>query len=190
VKISQAGNANFAALTPFTAKLVAVPVKATAPPGGVFAEPIVKKALPRTSSKTAFGSYGFDVKVTPTSIAVSPFSKGFFIGPVTATVNVSYKLAGANMVQKCVVKFGTLKKMTKAQGAFKIKNFTTKLTCAFNKDAYAYFKAGNSIQVNAVVVRDRRWPTTYLQKFGTEDRAGRIGQKIYPTKRIFDLSIG
>jgi hypothetical protein len=190
VKITQAGDANFTAIAPFTATLVAVPVKATVPPGGVITEPVITKALPRTSSKAVFGSDGFDVKVTPSTITVSPFSKGIWIGPITATVNVSYKVAGADKVQKCIVKFGVLKKLTKAQGAFKMKSFTTKLTCAFNKDAYAYFKAGNAIKVNAVVIRDRRWPTTYLTKFGTEAGASRQGEKIYPTKRIFDLSIG
>ena len=190
VKITQAGDANYSAMAPYTATLVAVPVKAPVPPGGVITEPELTKSLPRASSKAVFGSDGFDIKMTPTSVTVSPYSKGIWTGVITATVNVNYKVAGIDKVQKCVVKFGITKKMTKAQGAFKMKTFTTKLTCTLNKDAFAYYKAGNQMKINAVVIRDRRWPTTYLKVFGTEAGASRKGEKIYPTKRIFNLNIG
>ena len=63
------------------------------------------------------------------------------------------------------------------------KIFTNSASCTLNKEAFDFFKAGGVITAKAVVVRDRRWPTTYK-------RAKPNGTPIYPTTVVWDLKIG
>lgn len=70
-----------------------------------------------------------------------------------------------------------------ATGYLAPKNFTNSAACALNKDAYAYFASGASIKATAVVIRDRRWPTTYARQKPN-------GFVITPTRVLWNLSIG
>ncbi len=63
------------------------------------------------------------------------------------------------------------------------KVFTNSASCTLNPEAFAFFKAGGVISAKAVVVRDRRWPTTYK-------RAKPNGTPIYPTTVVWNLDIG
>ncbi|MEN9731479.1 MAG: hypothetical protein RL488_789, partial [Actinomycetota bacterium] len=54
--------------------------------------------------------------------------------------------------------------------------------------AFAWFKAGNAIDIKATVVRDRRWPTTFLKIVGKE--SPRKGWPLFQTKKLYKLSIG
>jgi hypothetical protein len=68
-------------------------------------------------------------------------------------------------------------------GYLDAKVFTNSASCTLNKEAFDFFKAGGVITAKAVVVRDRRWPTTYK-------RAKPNGTPIYPTTVVWDLKIG
>ncbi len=153
-------------------------------------EPGVEMGLPRTGGTAYKNGVGFNVKVTPTGVTVQPISKGLYIGPITATISIEYKKNDVTQTQMCTTSFGIAirdaKKLvvtnpaleTKAaiaditkpyrampkygpKGYLAAKNFTNSVTCALNKDAVAFFKAGGQLKANAMVFRDRRWPTTY-----------------------------
>jgi alpha-tubulin suppressor-like RCC1 family protein len=192
VQVSQAGNANYAALAPTELTLVATHVATTPPPGGVITDPEVAGSIGRNGGKAVFGSDGFDVVITSKVVTITPYGEGILIGPITATVNIPYKetVKGKQVakVQVCTTKFGITKKMTIAQGALKSKKFTTTVKCTLNAAAFAWFKAGNAIDIKATVVRDRRWPTTFLKIVGKE--SPRKGWPLFQTKKLYKLSIG
>jgi hypothetical protein len=70
-----------------------------------------------------------------------------------------------------------------ANGYLSFKTFQNSQACALNKDAYTYFANGASIHATAVVVRDRRYPTTYERRRPT-------GFVIVPKRVVWNLTIG
>lgn len=192
VSVTQAGNANYDPLPATSLTLTATHVATVAPPGGVITDPEVAGAIGKNGGKAVFGSDGFGVQITSKVVTITPYGEGILIGPITATVTIPYKeLVKGKLTPKtqvCVTKFGITKKMTLAQGALKSKKFTTTVKCTLNAAAFAWFKAGNALAVKATVVRDRRWPTTYLKVVGKE--SPRKGWPLYQTKKLYKLTIG
>ena len=139
------------------------------------------------------------------TISVKALSKGVHIGPIMADITVKYKKGGVEATQVCKqIKFGDFAKSEKPAdiaaaikkykampkyktgnkpGYFDMKKFSSTVSCVMNKDAWAWYAAGNSVKAVATVVRDRRWPTTYLKKYPN-------GQVITPTKVIWNLAVG
>jgi len=68
-------------------------------------------------------------------------------------------------------------------GYYDSKVFTNSASCKLNPEAFEFFKSGGVITAKAVVVRDRRWPTTY-------QRAKPNGSPIYPTTVVWNLAVG
>ncbi|MEY4276411.1 MAG: hypothetical protein RIS26_874, partial [Actinomycetota bacterium] len=167
----------------------------------------VSLGLPRTGGTLMKGAVGFTVKVDPKKrlITVTPISRGVHVGPITANITVKYFKAGVEQTQTCpVIKFGDFAKTESAAdiakitkkykampkyktgskpGYFDMKKFTSTVACTMNKDAWSYYSAGNSVKAVATVVRDRRWPTTYLKKYPN-------GQVITPTRVLWNLNVG
>jgi hypothetical protein len=193
ITISQDGDTNFNAITPMTVSFTARHVPPLAPVGGYVVEPDGSLAVGRTGGLAASGGEGVAVVVvTGNKISITPFSKGLYIGPITATVTIPYYVRIRNIVQPvktqtCVIKFGILKKYKAGDpNAFKTKNFPNTKACLLNKDALAYFSEGNRLLPTIVVKRDRRWPTTYLAKSGSNGK----GAKIWPRIKTWHLTIG
>jgi hypothetical protein len=192
VTISQPGDANFNAITPLTVQFTARHVPPQAPVGGFIVEPDGSLAVGRTGGLAASGGEGVAVVVvTGSKITITPFSKGVYIGPITATVTVPYYVRVRNVAtlkqQICTIKFGILKKFKPGDpNAFKLKDFPNTKSCVLNKEALAYFAEGNRLLPTIVVKRDRRWPTTYLAKSGGDGK----GAKIWPRAKTWHLTIG
>lgn len=182
------------------------------PVGGVTTEPAVSASLPRTGGSVNKGGIKFNVGITSKTFIVKPESKGLYIGPIKADIEVTYKVNGQNLTQLCSTNFGIVAKDTKgkpiydmlfetpasvkgviapylkmpkwgAKGYLAAKTFTNSASCTLNKEAFAYFKAGGVISAKATVFRDRRWPTTYK-------RQKPQGTPIYPTNVVWNLEIG
>jgi hypothetical protein len=155
-------------------------------------EPDGSLAVSRTGGLAASGSDGVAVVVVSGSkISITPFSKGMYIGPITAKVTIPYYVRIKNVAtlktQICTIKWGILKKMKASDPtAFKVKKFPNKIACVANKDVVAYFKEGNRLMPTIVVKRDRKWPTTYLGKEGSNGK----GPKIWPRVKTWHLTIG
>jgi hypothetical protein len=192
VKIGHDGDANFGAIEPRIFEFGARHLPPLAPVGGWIREPDGALAVGRTGGLAASGGDGVAVVVVSgNKITITPFSKGMYIGPITATVTIPYYVPVKNVMtlkkQVCTVKWGVLKKMKGSDPtAFKVKKFGNKKFCSANKDAVAYFAQGNRLLPTIVVKRDRRWPTTYLSKMGSNGK----GQKIYPAVKTWHLTIG
>jgi alpha-tubulin suppressor-like RCC1 family protein len=192
VTISQDGDANFNAITPQVVQFTARHVPPQPPVGGYIVEPDGSLAVGRTGGLAASGGEGVAVVVvTGSKITITPFSKGLYIGPITATVTIPYYVRIKNIAtlkqQVCTIKFGILKKYKLGDPkAFTQKNFPNKKSCLLNKDAMAYFSEGNRLLPTIVVKRDRRWPTTYLAKTGSNGK----GAKIWPRIKTWHLTIG
>ncbi|MEY4554547.1 MAG: hypothetical protein RL197_974 [Actinomycetota bacterium] len=192
VKISHDGDANFGPIEPRIFEFGARHLPPLAPVGGWIREPDGALAVGRTGGLAASGGDGVAVVVVSgNKITVTPFSKGMYIGPITATITIPYYVPVKNVMtlkkQVCTVKWGVLKKMKGSDPtAFKVKKFGNKKYCAANKDAVNYFAQGNRLLPTIVVKRDRRWPTTYLSKMGSNGK----GQKIYPAVKTWHLTIG
>jgi hypothetical protein len=183
-----------------------------APAGGTVKEPAVSAALPRTGGTVSKGGVTFAVSVTSKTFIVKPQSKGLYTGPIRADIQVSYLVDGETKFQTCTTTFGISAKDSKGKiitdkaketkasikavtakylkmpkwgkkGYLAPKTFTNSASCTLNKEAFAYFKAGGSITAKAIVLRDRRWPTTYA-------RQKPQGTPIYPTRVEWDLEIG
>jgi hypothetical protein len=89
-----------------------------------------------------------------------------------------------NKIQLCTIKFGLLKPFKK-NDPLAWKNRITKpsVPCTLNADAFAYYKAGNSVKLTTVVTRDRRWPTTNLNHVG-DDGKGKLIPKIISNWKV------
>lgn len=190
VAISHAGNSNYGPVVTQYLDLAVAHVTPSAPSDDDNVEPGVSMGLPRTGGTAYKGGVGFNVKVTPTGVTVQPISKGLYIGPITANISIEYKVNNVVQTQTCTTSFGIALKdksgkvitnpaletkgaiyaITKPyrampkggpKGYLAGKSFTNSVTCALNKDAVAFFKAGGQLKANAEVIRDRRWPTTY-----------------------------
>jgi len=175
-------------------------------------EPPVSVGLPRTGGSVMKGGNGFSVKVTPTGVTVQPKSVGKWIGPITADIKIEYRKNGETLTQSCFTAFGIAIKDSKGKivtnpaletkaaiaavtkvyrampkngpkGYLAPKVFSNSITCNLNKDAVAFFKAGGQIKATAVVIRDRRWPTTYKRQKLT-------GEAITPTIVNWNLKVG
>ncbi|MEY4275877.1 MAG: endoglucanase-related protein glucosyl hydrolase family 9 protein, partial [Actinomycetota bacterium] len=192
VTIGQAGDSNFNAIPTQTIHLTARHVPPQPPVGGYIVEPDGSLAVSRTGGLAAAGSDGVAVVVvTGSKITITPFSKGMYIGPITATVTIPYYVRIKNVAtlktQVCTIKWGILKKMKATDPtAFKVKQFKNTKSCAANKDVISYFKEGNRLMPTIVVKRDRKWPTTYLGKEGSNGK----GPKIWPRVKTWHLTIG
>lgn len=212
VAISHPGNTNYGSVATQFLDLVVTHVTPSAPNDDNNVEPGVSMGLPRTGGTVSKGGVGFTVKVTPTGVTVQPISSGLYIGPITAKISIEYKVGTAVQTQACSTSFGIAirdaKKNvvtnpaleTKAaiaaitapyrampkggpKGYLASKKFTNSVTCALNKDAIAFFKAGGQLKANAEVLRDRRWPTTYKA-------AKPNGEKIAPRTVNWVLKVG
>ena len=190
VAISHPGDANYGPVVTEFLDLVADKVEPAAPSDDDNVEPGVSMGLPRTGGTAYKGGVGFTVKVTPTGVTVQPISRGLYIGPITANITIEYKVNNQTQSQFCTTSFGiairdakknvitnpaletraAIDAITKPyrampkggpKGYLAGKSFTNSVTCALNKDAVAFFKAGGQLKANAEVIRDRRWPTTY-----------------------------
>ena len=192
IKIYHDGDANFGAIVPQIVEFGGRHLPPLAPVGGWIHEPDGALAVGRTGGLAASGGDGVAVVVvTGNKISITPFSKGMYIGPITATITIPYYVPVKNVMtlknQVCTVKWGVLKKMKPSDPtAFKVKKFDNKKFCSANKDAVAYFVSGHRLLPTIVVKRDRRWPTTYLGKMGSNGK----GMKIYPAVKIWHLTIG
>jgi hypothetical protein len=213
IGISHPGNAGYLPLAEEVVSVtVPTDDVEVAPAGGVVREAGVIAALPRSGGTVSKGGVTFAVGITSKTFIVKPQSKGLYTGPITADIQVSYMANGETKIQTCSTTFGIAAKNTKgkiitvksqetkasisavtakyrkmpkwgAKGYLAPKTFTNSASCTLNKEAFAYFKAGGSITAKAIVVRDRRWPTTYA-------RQKPQGTPIYPTRVEWDLEIG
>jgi hypothetical protein len=192
VSITQPGNANYQALPAQTITLTATHVVSKPPAGGVLTEPEVSGSLGRNGGKANFGGSGFGVKVTPTSVSITPFSTGILIGKKTVTLTIPYKVLVKGVLvtksQKCTTIYGTNTKIPASKGGMKGKTFTATVSCKLSADAFKWFKAGNPIKFTAKVVSDRRWPTTGLKIVGKE--SVKVGKPLYTTSKTYKLQIG
>jgi hypothetical protein len=192
IKISQAGDANFYAIEPRVVRFGGTHVAPLPPVGGYVREPDGSLAVGRTGGLAASGNEGVAVViVTGSKIAITPFSRGIYTGPITATVTIPYYIRVKNVLtykeQLCTIKFGILKKLKASDpNAFKVKDFKNTKACTANKDAIAWFKTGARLIPTIVVKRDRKWPTTYLAKSGSNGK----GAKIWPRIKTWHLTIG
>jgi alpha-tubulin suppressor-like RCC1 family protein len=192
IKISQAGDANFYAIEPRVVRFGGTHVPPLPPVGGYVREPDGSLAVGRTGGLAASGNEGVAVViVTGSKIAITPFSRGIYTGPITATVTIPYYIRVKNVLtykeQLCTIKFGILKKLKPSDpNAFKVKDFKNTKACTANKDAIAWFKTGARLIPTIVVKRDRKWPTTYLAKSGSTGK----GAKIWPRIKTWHLTIG
>ena len=129
------------------------------------------------------------ITITTTKITVlGPVSSGTFIGPVIAVTKIPYTVTvkgkKVNKTQICSITFG-LQKPFKKTDPLAWRNRITKpsVPCTLNAEAYAYYKAGNSVKLTTVVTRDRRWPTTNLNRVG-DDGKGKPISKIVSNWKI------
>jgi hypothetical protein len=129
------------------------------------------------------------ITITTKKITVlGPVSSGTFIGPVIAVTKIPYtvKVKGkkVNKIQLCTIKFG-IEKPFKKNDPLAWKNRITKPStpCTLNADAFAFYNSGNSVKLTTVVTRDRRWPTTNLNKVG-DDGKGRLIPKIISNWKV------
>jgi len=192
IKISQAGDANFYEIEPRVVRFGGTHVPPLPPVGGYVREPDGSLAVGRTGGLAASGNEGVAVViVTGSKIAITPFSRGMYTGPITATVTIPYYIRVKNVLtykeQLCTIKFGILKKLKASDpNAFKVKDFKNTKACMANKDVIAWFKTGARLIPTIVVKRDRKWPTTYLAKSGSNGK----GTKIWPRIKTWHLTIG
>jgi hypothetical protein len=193
IKISHDGDAlNFYPIEPTTVRFGGVHVPPEPPVGGYVREPDGSLAVGRTGGLAASGNEGVAVVVvTGSKIAITPFSRGIYIGPITASVTIPYYVRVKNVLtykeQVCNIKFGILKKYKMGDPkAFKVKDFPNKTACIANKDVVAWYKTGARLLPTIIVKRDRKWPTTYLAKTGNDGK----GAKIWPRIKTWHLTIG
>lgn len=193
IKISHDGDAlNYYPIEPTTVRFGAAHVAPEPPVGGYVREPDGSLAVGRVGGLAASGNEGVAVVVvTGSKITIRPFSRGIYIGPITATVKIPYYIRVKNVLtykeQICTIKFGITKKYKLGDPkAFKVKDFPNKSACTANKDVVAWFKTGARLLPTIVVKRDRRWPTTYLAKSGSDGK----GAKIWPRIKTWHLTIG
>jgi CshA-type fibril repeat protein len=189
VKVTQPGDAAFYALEDSpsnTYDIVATHVTSPAVPATAVAteKPI---GTPRTPGVYKNGPW--TITITTTKITVlGPVSSGTFIGPVIAVTKIPYTVVvkgkKVNKIQVCTIKFG-LEKPFKKTDPLAWKNRITKpsVPCTLNAEAYAFYKAGNSVKLTTVVTRDRRWPTTNLNRVG-DDGKGKLIPKIVSNWKI------
>ena len=212
VAISHPGDRNYGAVETQYLDLSIVHVTPSAVSDDDAEQPPVSVGLPRTGGSIMKGGNGFTVKVTPTGVTVKPKSVGKWIGPITADIKIEYTKNGETLSQSCFTAFGIAIKDSKGKivtnpaletkaaiaaltkpyramtkngpkGYLSDKVFSNSITCALNKDAVAFFKAGGQIKATAVVIRDRRWPTTYKRQKLT-------GEAITPTIINWNLTVG
>ena len=164
VTVSEPGNAAYNALPLQTLTITAKPSTVPYVPGTPISEKPVFASLPRTGGKAAAGPDTFAVAVKNNTVEVQPFSRGLYIGPITATVTVPYKVqvngVWVDKSQTCTTKFGVQKPIAANKNPMALKQFTNSMKCSLNKDAFAWFKAGNSLDITAKVLRTRLYPTT------------------------------
>lgn len=212
VAISHQGDRNYGAVETQYLDLSVVHVTPAAVSDDDGEEPPVSIGLPRTGGSVMKGGNGFSVKVTPTGVTVQPKSVGKWIGPITADIKIDNCKNGETLSQSCFTAFGIAIKDSKGKivtnpaletkaaiaaltksyrampkngpkGYLAPKVFSNSITCALNKDAVAFFKSGGQIKATAVVIRDRRWPTTYKRQKLT-------GEAITPTIVNWNLTVG
>ena len=157
-------------------------------PGTIVSEKPVFASVPRTGGRVASGPDTFAVTVKSNTVEVQPFSRGLYIGPITATVTIPYKVlvngVYVDKSQTCTTKFGVQKAIAANKNPMAMKQFTNSMKCALNKDAFAWFKAGNSLDITAKVVRIRLYPTT-LKPFDPKQK-----RPIAPKQVIWHLMVG
>jgi CshA-type fibril repeat protein len=189
VKVTQPGDAAFYPLEDApsnTYEITAKHVKSPAvPPNSATTEKPI--GTPRAPGTYKQGPW--TITITNTKITVlGPVSSGTFIGPVIAVTKIPYTVTvkgkKVNKTQICTIKFG-LEKPFKKTDPLAWKNRITKpsVPCTLNAEAYAFYKAGNSVKLTTVVTRDRRWPTTNLNKVG-DDGKGKLIPKIVSNWKI------
>ena len=212
VTISQPGDAGYNPISAAGATRLrlgpATHANVELPAGFTQTEAPVTKGLPRTGGNIYKGGVGFTVAINAKkkTFTLKPFSIGQLVGPITATVEIKYKLNGVDATQICVTsKFGDFAKSDSAKdisaltgkyskmpkfgsakkpGWYDKKNFTNALTCSLNKDASNYFfTLGQPVTAIAKVTRDRRWPTTYLARYPN-------GSPIVPKTVNWTLKVG
>lgn len=213
IAISHPGNTNYN--TVVTQYLDVIVTHTNTPSASLApqADSPVSAGLPRTGGSISKGGVTFDVAVSPTGVTIRPRSRGQFIGPITAAIQVRYKKNGIEQIQSCQTAFGiaaldsngkiitnpaletkaAIAAVTKpyrampmgspTSGYMKLKYFTNSVTCALIPDAVAHFKAGGQLHATATVVRDRRFPTTYK-------RVRPNGQKITSNTVVWDIKVG
>jgi hypothetical protein len=192
IRITQAGDYNYYGIEPVTVSFAGTHVPPLPPVGGYVREPDGALAVGRTGGLAASGNEGVAVVVvTGSKIAITPFSRGVYIGPISATVTIPYYIRVKNVLtlkqQVCTIKWGILKKYKVGDPrAFQVKDFPNKKACLANKDVIAWFKTGARLLPTIVVKRDRKWPTTYLAKTGNNGK----GTKIWPRIKTWNLTIG
>jgi len=189
VKVSQPGDAAFYPLEDApsnTYEITAKHVKSPAvPPNAVETEKPI--GTPRTPGTYKQGPW--TITITNTKITVlGPVSSGTFIGPVIAVTKIPYTVTvkgkKVNKTQICTIEFGLQKPFKKADPLAWINRITKpSVPCTLNAEAYAFYKAGNSVKLTTVVTRDRRWPTTNLNKVG-DDGKGKLIPKIVSNWKI------
>ena len=164
ITVSEPGNSAYNALPLETLTVTARPSTTPYVPGTPVSEKPVFTSLPRTGGKASAGPDTFAVTVKNNTVEVQPFSRGLYIGPITATVTVPYKVMVNGVLvdksQTCTTKFGVQKAIAANKSPMAMKQFTNSMKCALNKDAFAWFKAGNSLDITAKVLRTRLYPTT------------------------------
>jgi hypothetical protein len=188
VTVSEPGNTAYNALPLQTLTLTAKPSTVPYVPGTPISEKPVFTSLPRTGGKASAGPDTFAVTVKNNTVEVQPFSKGLYIGPITATVSIPYKAlvngVWVDQTQTCTTKFGVQKAIAANKNPMALKQFTNSMKCALNKDAFAWFKAGNSLDITAKVLRTRLYPTT-LKPFDPK-----LKRPIAPKAVTWHLQVG
>jgi hypothetical protein len=188
VTVSEPGNAAYNALPLETLTITAKPSSVPYVPGTPISEKPVFTSLPRTGGKASAGPDTFAVTVKNNTVEVQPFSKGLYIGPITANVSVPYKALvngiWVDKTQTCTTKFGVQKAIAANKNPMALKQFTNSIKCALNKEAFAWFKAGNSLDITAKVLRTRLYPTT-LKPFDPK-----LKRPIAPKTVTWHLQVG
>ena len=209
VAVSQAGNAQWDALSPQVINLTASKyIGPPVPDNYVVPEPTVDVNLPHAGGTLDIAGAGkVKVSVTSKGFVFSTVMSSFFIGVATNNFTIGYlaKNKAGNMVAataKCTLKAGATKAMpikTAAQkkAAYaKSKVMNVGGTCPLSKDALAYYNSGKQLTVKWVLNKDRRWPTTYGKVVPKDAKSAglpyskRVGMKLYASVKVVNFKLG
>jgi hypothetical protein len=247
IKVSNPGDAIYSPAPAKTITLVATHVEPPAPDNGLTREESQSASLPTKGGTTAeLGGNSFSVIVDKKkkTVTVQPISRGRWIGPIYADINISYTPKGSTEKQIQMCKRNTygiavldakknlitpelggdpllvpesaqykksLDALIKTYQSMKQKYATTKIikgkkvitpgyldwkttvgqtSCVLDTKAYAAWKSGVQLEVNASVTRDLRWPTTYT-RYKSYDWVNKSNDgTIYPTVVDWVIKIG
>ena len=205
IAVTQAGDANYEALPEQVVHLTATAFIGPKPaPGSAVTEPEQKVTLSAKGGTLKSGSESVGIKITSTGVQLNVVSLSVLTGQLTSTYTIPYtykdkKGKVTNTKQVCTVKFGITKALPIATAAQKKIAYSPKqyksATCALNKDAFAYFKAGNALVITQLLTKDFHWPTTFKTVIGADATlAGkpfslRIGKPLYLFKKTTTIRV-